>query len=357
MEYLTNNTNNQFLFNDQGELIDGISSLPTELSIRIFSLLPKKDLTNSSLTSKSWKDLSEDKELWKQTAQDLNINECDNYRIAIGEKIEELKKIAKKEYDMPEMLDECFNANLLLTRVGLASMDTVKKIAEVSREKFGSETGWLKIASEMVSIGKYDEALQIVDSKLRYKKINILKEIIYKLIYVEKKFEDAIKIYKDYSDDVCLVVYDKRTKYVLDFAFKNNKYDAIENLIDEYIPNNNSFPERLKTIVELLEKLLIEKNEQKVKMLIEKYKNDLEKPNDYGESLIKIYIQIGYNEKAWDMVLNYKNRHIIYTLRDAFFDYNLKEEGEKVATMIEKFEKNSDWWDYSSKTVKDFQVD
>jgi F-box-like len=354
MEVKERQVNSIFTFNDQGELIDGISSLPLELALTVFSFLPKKDLLTCSQSAKSWQVLSENKELWKQTIESLEIDQSNNLLTAISKKIAHLKKIAKEtdsllnknvktmhafdleyfritENDNYKIKNGCY-ANLLLMKVGLATLDKVKMIATVLKEKYYSEEGWQMIANEMVKIGNYDEALQITNSLEDKSKIcKIISEIIYILIFNKDRLEDAINIYKTYQSK--LTENSDALDSILCYAFETNQLDNIESVIDV----TKFSRKKSKAIIQLLERLLKEKNENKVKLLIQKYSDNLKSDGArFASSLIKIYVSVGDNEKAWDLALKNKDsdKYMLYTLRNAFLNLNLNEEVKKVNDMI-----------------------
>jgi hypothetical protein len=343
-----------------------------EICDTFFPFLTRTDTANCSSVSKEFAAITEF--AWEKICKKIGICNVENFRIALSQKVFELKKIGDEgtlllqkpvktgdEFDMFFMRFErrnneeginslvkelnekiglkekiiCgFNAKLQLKRIQCASLQELKAFAAVLEEKYGDNKPYVVIANHLIDENYVEDAIIILNLNLKdsIRKGSIIQKIIFKYVN-QKDVESAIEFLKkqNYSSDDSDV--EDAIQYLFAYCYENEKFETIEQLID-----NVKMKDKVAQILILLSAYLKKNNKSKAKELLVKYDSLLEsaKKGWNAEKLVDVLVKLDHVKEAWSITLANRdsNRFIIFTLHNALLQVGLFEEAEKAKALI-----------------------
>ncbi len=375
---------------------DSIPRLSFDAASHVFSWLPIKELASCSLVSKEWLNICDNAPEWKNTARILRIlqkedNASDkSERILVGEHIKVLKSLAviaeplldvkvktAAEFDAigypivfrsisltdeekgmleslgKEQLDKMtlfekigkgFDANIILRRVGLSTWEKLYRFAILLKQKYGNAEAWTKLTWEKIEENDTEGALKISNTHLKndyFVRMAINEQIIQ--YYCNKgQIIEAIDFYKKYCSEK-RDYHDISSDVIFNRALDLKQFDAAERCIDEIdTDNKDSWKKSCHISYQisfLVDALLKENRIDKAQQCILKYDGRWELVDHAMDAVPRIsrYVKAGFNEKAWNLALKWKNEDfVLKCFHKALLDNYQFEEAKKVEAMIQK---------------------
>jgi tetratricopeptide (TPR) repeat protein len=358
--------------------------VPFEVALAIFKKCSLGDMVNCSEVSKGLNALASDDTIWKPTAQLLEIRveelfypfepaETSGFKVAVGARVLELKACIaeadpvldakvktslefgvemlkganreklQKELDQKHQLRACLDtgmrAHLFLRRIGMSTFPKMEQYAAVLEEKYGHCKNWDFIAKEHVREGDFEKAIEVIDAHLNSahetsERNNLFYSIVSHFSQAGD-FISAIAYLKklrsyqrwDPQDRECPTIVLAHAKEKRNFAV------VLEMLTEDVIPQN----ERISNIIQLIDVYIEERKYQKARDLVQQFAAEMdENSNEYQiHELIRIYVQLGQNQKAWDLANRHREDNLIFAvLRNAFTDKGLLGEAKKAEALI-----------------------
>jgi hypothetical protein len=353
-----------------------LSSLERILPVICDQLFPFLTRRETVICCKGSKELAEITEFaWEKICKKIGICEADNFRIALSQKIIELRKLGdegtlllqkpvlidvqfeqifmrlehknningvqillgklNEKTELMEKITDRFNAKLQLKKIECASLKELKDYAEVFKVKYGGSQLYTAIAYQLIDENDIVEATLILNSNLKdsLSKGMVIGKIVF--MHVEQNnTESALEFLKkqEYSPDDPDI--EDCIQFLFGHAYENDKFDTIEYLID-----NMKIEDKIAQILILLSTLLDKNNKSKVMELLVKYHALLEsaKMDDNAEKLVDVLVRLGRIKEAWDITLANRdsNGFIIMALHYALVKVGLFEEAEKAKALFD----------------------
>jgi pentatricopeptide repeat protein len=121
---------------------------------------------------------------------------------------------------------------------------------------------------------------------------------------------------------------------VLGYAKKARNFAIVlEMLTEGVIPESD----RISNILELIQMHIKEGEDQKARALVQQFPAEMDGifPPIQRYALITVYVDLGYDQKAWDLAYAHqKDNHVFAVLRNAFTDKGLLAEAKKAESLI-----------------------
>jgi len=337
---------------------------PIEAAVLIINTFSLRDAVNCASSSKGLNALVSQDIIWKRTAQLLGIRVeqlpddpddpepilTSGYKKAVGAAVREFKAfIAKAEpflddkveieaaFHVQQSLDKGMWAHLFLRRIGMSTFQKMEQCATVFQKKFGVIRQWGLIAQEYVTKGHFEKAIEIIDANFNTKHDSSQRNNLFcgmvSHLSKARDFKQAIaylkkmQSYRGPRSREC-------PNIVLGYAKKERNFAIVlEMLTEGVIPESD----RISNILELIQRYIKEGENQKARALVQQFSAEMDGifPPIQRDALISIYVELGNNQKAWDLAHAHQRDNLVFVvLKNAFTDQGLLAEAEKAQALI-----------------------
>ena len=99
------------------------------------------------------------------------------------------------------------------------------------------------------------------------------------------------------------------------------------------------YDERTSNIIQLIDVNIEERKYQQARDLVQQFADEIEENSGEYQIyvLIRIYVQLGQNQKAWDLAQTHQQYDVVFAfLRNAFTEQGLLAEAKKAQALIKK---------------------
>jgi hypothetical protein len=241
-----------------------------------------------------------------------------------------------------ERLSKGMWAHLFLRRIGMSTFQKMEQYATVLESNYKQSKTWAFIANEHVREGHFEKVIEIIDTHLNKLNDRSERDMLFNSLISHFSeagdFKSTIAHLKKMRSYTTLDLEDREGPNIILCCAKEKGNFAVvlEMLTEGVIPEID----RVSNILGLIE-MHIEKGEnQKAHALVQQFAVELEeKSNEFQiHVLIRIYVALGNNEKAWDLARTHQEKDDLAfaILRNAFTSKGLLTEAEKAQALIKK---------------------